>query len=321
MASARDHETILRIARMRYEEKRSQQEIARRLGISSSTVSRALQQAMDLGFIEIRVVPRSIRRSEPEQRLEQKYGLDTAIVVDTGSDAAATREVLGRAVADSMMTLLRPDAVIGVSDGQTTAAVARHVRRAGVSGIEVVPLIGGVGGAEMPTHPSEVARSLAGGLGATTRPLPVPAAVDSEEMASALLASSIVRTAFEVIDRCYIALVGVGAISPDAAIVRHGLLTADDMAAASALNAAGTICARFYDPAGRPIRSWIDGCMMALTLDRLKTVPWRIAVAIGDDKVTAIRAAMAGRLVNILGTDTETAAALLTDDGQNDRAD
>lgn len=311
MVAARDHEAIIRIARMRYEDRRSQQEIAKHLGISTSTVSRALRQAMTLGFVEIRVVPQSARQTEHERLLRQRFGLETAIVVETGSEHGATLEVLGRTVADHLMTLLRPDAVIGVSDGQTTAAVARHVRRTDLPGIEVVPLIGGIGGARMPTHPSEVARTMANGLAATSRLLNVPAAVDSESTAAALMASPIVQTAFEVIGRCDIALVGVGAVSPEAAIVRHGVISADHMATAgSELNAAGTICARFYDPAGAPIHSPIDGCLMTITLEQLKAIRWRLGVAIGADKVDALRAALDGRLVNVLGTDTRTAEAL-----------
>lgn len=312
MVAARDHEAILRIARMRYEEKRSQQEIAKHLGISTSTVSRSLRQAMALGFVEIRVIPQSTRRREYERELQTRYGLETAIVVETGNGDDATLDALGRTVADYLMTLLRPGSVIGVSDGKTTAAVARHVRRTDLTGIEVVPLIGGVGGAQLPTHPYEVASALAHGLGVVSRPLPVPAAVDGEETAAALMASPIVRAAFEVIAQCSIALVGVGAISPDAAIVRHGVVTSQDMETAGRqLNAAGTICARFYDAAGAPIRSWIDGRMLTVTLEQLKAVRWRLGVAIGADKVSAMRAALDGQLINVLGTDERTAEALL----------
>ncbi|MEQ8699287.1 MAG: sugar-binding transcriptional regulator [Bauldia litoralis] len=312
MVAARDQEAIIRIARMRYEEKRSQQEIARHLGVSTSTVSRSLRQAMALGFVEIRVVPQSTRRNDYERLLQERFGLETVIVVASGNEESATLETLGRAVADYLMTLLRPDAVIGVSDGRTTAAVARHVRRTDLSGIEVVPLIGGVGGAKLPTHPYEVALTLAHGLGVANRPLPVPAAVDSEETAAALLASPIVRTAFEVIARCDVALVGVGTISKDAAIVRHGVVSAEDMETArTQLKAAGTVCARFYDSKGASIPSWIDSRMLTVTLEQLKAVPWRLGVAIGAGKVSAMKAAVDGGLFNVLGTDEQTAAALL----------
>ena len=144
--------------------------------------------------------------------------------VSTWGPFGDTLDALGRNVADYLVTLLRPGTVIGVSDGKTTAAVAHHVRRTELTGIEVVPLIGGVGGAQLPTDPYEVASSLAHGLGVASRPLPVPAAVDREETAAALMASPIVRAAFEVIARSSIALVGAGAISPNAACFDGNLL-------------------------------------------------------------------------------------------------
>ncbi len=312
MANLRDPSVILRIARMRYEEKRSQQDIAAMLGISSSTVSRALKQARDLGFVEIRVVPPSDRLPDLEHALEEKFGVPSAVVVHTAEDGAQTRHRLGRAVAEFLAPVLRADTVIGVSDGRTTATVVQHMSRTSLPGLEVVPLIGGVGMVDAPTHPHEVARELAMRIGARTWQLPAPAMVDCHETAATLVDAPIVRAAFEVIRRCSVALVGVGAISPEAAIVRHGVVTVDEIAGVGALGAVGSICARFYDGEGNAVPSELDARTLAITLPQLKSIPFRIAVANGEAKVPALRAGLRGRIVNSLGTDEATAHALLS---------
>ena len=92
----RDDETILRIAQMRYDQRLPQNEIARLLDISESTVSRALKAAMDLGFVEIQISPTGLRDFATERRLAQAYGLEFAVVVQPRSGGAQTGEI-GRA--------------------------------------------------------------------------------------------------------------------------------------------------------------------------------------------------------------------------------
>lgn len=313
MRRPRDQDTILRIARMRYEQRLPQQEIARRLKVSTSTISRALKQAEDLGFIEIRVIPPSDRRPELERALERRFSLASAVVVDTADTPAATRDLLGRATADHLMMLLEPGLIIGVSDGLTTAAVATHLHMPHQPDIEVVPLIGGVGLAEEPAHPNEVARAFAIRLGGRVRHLPVPAIVDSALAATALLNTPIVRSAIDTMYRCGIAVVGVGAISPDAAIVRHGVISADDIARAGSLGSVGSICSRFYDADGAAVQFDLDDRILAIGLEPLRAVAYRLAVAIGPEKLAAIRGALHGEIVNAIATDSDNAAALLAD--------
>lgn len=315
MRRPRDQETILRIARMRYEQRLPQQEIARRLAVSTSTVSRALKQAEDLGFIEIRVVPPADRRSELERSLERRFGLAAAIVVDPADDSTTTRDLLGRVTADHLMTILQPGMIVGVSDGLTTAAVAGAMTTALHAGIEVVPLIGGVGLAEEPSHPTEVARAFATRLGARVRHLPVPAIVDSAAAAKALLNAPIVRSAVDTMHRCGLAVVGVGAISPRAAIVRHHVITAAEIARAGTQGSVGSICSRFYDAGGAAVRFDLDDRILAIDLERLQAVPHRLAVAIGVEKLAAIRGALTGGIVNAIATDSDNARALLADSG------
>ncbi|MFM9500570.1 sugar-binding domain-containing protein, partial [Streptomyces galilaeus] len=90
--------------------------------------------------------------------------LDLAIVVQPRASSVSTYEVLGRAVASVIEERVTPGAVIGISDGDTVAAVAAGVRRAKTIDVDIVSLIGGVGAPQVPTHSSEVCRVLASGL-------------------------------------------------------------------------------------------------------------------------------------------------------------
>lgn len=307
----RDEEMILRIARMRYDQRLPQNEIARLLALSESTVSRFLKAAMDLGFVEIQITPFGLRDFELERRLIARYGLDLAIVVQPRASSVSTYEVLGRAVASAIEDRIQPGAILGVSDGDTIAAVAAGIRRARTSDVDVVSLIGGVGAPQMPTHSSEVCRVLANGLGGRAWQLPVPAVVDDASAAKVLKETATIKSVFDLMHRMSIALVGIGSISPRATVFRHGVIDTSYIDRIRAEGAVGTICARFYGEDGKNFPTEFDDRTLSVTLDELRRAPLRIGAAIGEAKGPAIRAALVGGILNGIALDAETARVLL----------
>jgi DNA-binding transcriptional regulator LsrR (DeoR family) len=308
----RDEEMILRIARMRYDQRLPQNEIARVLALSESTVSRFLKAAMDLGFVEIQITPFGLRDFELERRLMAAFALDLAIVVQPRASSVSTYEVLGRAVASVIEDRMTPGMVFGVSDGDTVAAVAAGIRRSKTSEIDVVSLIGGVGAPQVPTHSSEVCRVLANGLGARAWQLPVPAIVDDVTAAKVLIETAAVRSVFDLIRRMSIALVGIGSISPRATVFRHGVIDMSYIETIRAKGAVGTICGRFYGTDGLTFPTEFDERTLSVRLEDLRRAPLRIGAAIGVAKIPAITAALKGGLLNAIALDAETARHLLS---------
>jgi DNA-binding transcriptional regulator LsrR (DeoR family) len=308
----RDDEVILRIARMRYDQRLPQNEIARLLGVSESTVSRALKAAMDLGFVEIQITPYGLRDFELERRLERAYGLVGAIVVQPRASDADLFGLIGRAVASALEEHVTGHSIIGVSDGDTVASVAASVRRVKASEVDVVSLIGGVGAPQIPSHSSEVCRILGAGLGGRAWQLPVPAIVEDASAASALREISAVKTVFDLMRRMTIALVGVGTISPRATVFRHGVIDPAYIDVIAAKGAIGTICGRFFGRDGQTISTEFDERTLSVTLEGIRAAKLRIGVGFGEGKVEALRGAARGGILNMLGVDAETARALLS---------
>lgn len=307
----RSEDMIVEIARLRYEQRLQQTEIARLLDISEATVSRCLKSALDLGYIEFQVTPKAFRDSTTEQRLKAHLGLHLAVVVENRSGSHAPADTLGKAVARVIEDTLKSGDVLGVSDGATAAAIAAAARRSPARDLNVVALVGGVGAPEHYTHSSEVCRRLASGLGAQAWQLPVPAIVDDAGAARLLRETGTVRGVLSMMDRLAIAVVGVGAISATATVFREGFVAPGKLEEIRAHGAVGTICGRFFGKDGRPVGTEFDDRTMSISLERLVRVPLSIAAAQSPQKAEAIRAAVAGGLVNAVATDVETAEALM----------
>lgn len=307
----RDLERILHIARLHYEDRLTQAEIAEQLSLSVATVSRHLRQAMVLGLVEIRVVSSAYRDFAVESELVDRLGLASACVVRSAGSTAATERVLAAAAARKLDELVTPRTVIGVSNGRTLAAMASEARRARNTDLDVVTLIGGIGRAESSSQTGEICRTLADRLGGRAWILPVPAVVETPDIAAALRGSGAAADIFALIRRLSVAAFGIGAMVPGSSTFQHGLFGDAHLAAMAARGAVGSICARFYDADGAVLHSDMDACTLSIGLDQLAEVPARLGVAFGADKVAAIRAAVRGGLVSHLATDTETAAALI----------
>lgn len=309
----RSEDMIVRIARLRYEQRLPQNEIARIVDVSEATVSRALKSALDLGYVEIQVAPKAFRDAALEQALRRHLGLKMAIVVENRQGTSNTNDILGKAVARALEDLLKPGDVLGVSDGETLAAIAAATRKATTPDLDVVALVGGVGAPEHVSHSSEVCRRMATGLGARGWQLPVPAIVSDSIAARSLRETVSVRNVLSMMDRLTVAVVGVGAISENAMVFREGFIETAKLERIRTHGAVGTICARFFGRDGRQVGTEFDERTMSIPLGTLSKVPLSMAAATSPLKAEAILAAVGGGLVNAIATDGETARVLIAD--------
>ena len=106
------------VARLYYVRDLTQQQIAERLGVSRFKVLRLLEQARSEGVVRFEIDEPVPVRDDLSRALEERFGLATALVVESGVAAAA---------ASLLPRLLRPRDVLGVSWGETLAALVKHL--------------------------------------------------------------------------------------------------------------------------------------------------------------------------------------------------
>ena len=81
-----DHQRLLvRTAQLYYEQELTQASISQRLGLSRQKVQRLLSKAREQGIVRINIRPVMGVYAALEQGLEERFGLDEAIVVDTST--------------------------------------------------------------------------------------------------------------------------------------------------------------------------------------------------------------------------------------------
>ena len=311
---------ITKVARMYHERGVRQTDIAETLHLSQARVSRLLKRATELGIVRTVVAVAPGVHTELEEALEEKYGLAEAVIVDVEGTNAEITAALGSVGATYLETTLTGGERIGISSwSQTLIAVVDRMRPFRVPGAEsVIQLVGGVGAAAVQTQGNRLLTEFARLVGATAIFVPAPGLVGSKAIGDSLLSDPAMESVAKEWARLSLGLVGIGSLPPSPLLRASG--NAADLADQDKLLAAGAVgdvCQRYFDAAGNLMPSDLDDRVVGIDPDTLRQIPRRIGIAGGDSKHAAIRAAVQGQWVNVLLTDTGTAAALLQSESRS----
>jgi DNA-binding transcriptional regulator LsrR (DeoR family) len=318
MASDVDHQRLMiKVARLYHTHGMRQTDIASRLQISQSRVSRLLSQAEEAGIVRTVVAVPPHIHSDLEEQVEKRYDVGEVHVVD----AVSTDErELGRDLAHAMASLLQ-DATfeaptIGFTSwSQTLRTTVDALQPLRTRTERVVEMLGDLGPPELQHDAARSTQRLATLTGGQPVFLRTPGVVTDGGLRDLVLERDLyVRQALEHLDGLDLALVGIGACEVDPAL-RSGdnFFTDQQFAQMRELGAVGEVCLHFLDAEGQPVVGGLDDLVVGVTRDQLRGAKRRWAVAGGARKHAAVRAALVGGWVDTLVTDSETAAYLVSE--------
>ena len=306
-------ELLARVASMYYEDSVTQDEIARRIDTSRSTVSRMLQEALDSGLVEIivhypwKTVP--LLQADLASRFDLR---ESRVLLGRNRGPEEIIRGLGVLAARYLDSLVAKDTILGISWGKAVHSTVRALRPAMKLPITVVQIVGSVGGGDPLTDGHELARVLAGVYGGEYRYLHAPLIVEDARTREALMRERRIVETLTLARRAHVALVGIGAPSPRASsLLRAGYLNREVLTHMRAQGAVGNVCARHFDAQGRVLDIELNQRVVGIDLEALHSIDHVIGVAAGKAKAAAILGALRGGHVNVLVTDDETARTVL----------
>jgi DNA-binding transcriptional regulator LsrR (DeoR family) len=308
---------LTKIARMYHEQGIRQPEIADRLHISQSRVSRFLKEAVTLGVVRTVVVPPLGVYSDLEEAVRERYDLTDVVVAGSSTtDELSILAALGGAGAAYLETTLSRSDRVGISSWSSTllAVVDAMVPRTTRSADAIVQILGGVGNPAAQVRATHLTDRLARVTGANSMYFPAPGVVSSESVRDALLADSYIGEVAASWSSLNVALVGIGSLQPSPLLESSGNAVAGrDLEQLRSIDAVGDVCLQFFDTNGRPALTDLSSRVLGISAPQLRSIERRIGVAGGVRKHEAIRAAVRGGWINILITDVDTARALAED--------
>jgi DNA-binding transcriptional regulator LsrR (DeoR family) len=291
------------VAKMHYEANIAQVEIARRLGVSTATISRMLTSARALGIVKIEVLDPS-QPNDMSKNLTKMLGLKRAVVVDTPSTGilSALAAPLGMLISDLG---LKAGSVMGIGWGRAV----REVIATGlpsIPGVDVVALNGGLQQAAPHFQTNEFVRKAAEQMGGVPHFLYAPY-LSSAELKDAFMSDPGVRETIDLWDRLDCTIVGIGL--PHAK--NNPNASAATLSEQELPGVAGDVIRHYVDIRGNLLMWEGEMRMIAASADQLRKAGLSIGVAAGVEKATSIVSAARSGMIRALVTDSSTAQAVL----------
>lgn len=286
-----------------YMEDNTQAQIAEVMGVSRAKVIRLLEEARAQGIVQFSFRKNDSQRVSAEQLLIDRFGLKDAFVVPTPLDSSAINQSIAQGAAHYVSDHLREDGYLNIGYGDTVSRMLGVLAKNREESLNVVSLTGGVS-YYLPT------------VGTTAYSMhlfltPSPLVVSSRQVRDALLDEKSLQDVSTMTEHADMSVVGIGAAVEGATVLRNGILNEGELAVLKMQGAVGDVLNHFMDKDGTLIKTEIEDRVISTDLDKLRQLKNVVGVAGGKDKVTAIKAVLNGGYLNVLITDSDTAAELL----------
>ena len=301
----------LKICQMYYVEKMSQKEIASELEISRSQISRILAAAWENNIVSVKINNPFENEMRLERELKSRYHLKDALVLKVDESLNITRmEKFGLLAARNLDSYIDDGDKVGVMSGRTVGSLVRGILNFHRQNLEIIPLIGSLGSVSSEFHANFIARNLAEYSGGKSYMLNVPAKVQDLRSKELLLQEPEVAAVLSMGAMCDVVLLGIGEIGLQSTVATMGGITPEEIDTLNKLGAVASVCTSFLDINGKIVRTEISERLIGQSIQSVSQSK-KIAIAVGRNKIDAIKAAFLGNTVDIFMTDFETARALL----------
>ncbi|SDI38090.1 DNA-binding transcriptional regulator LsrR, DeoR family [Actinokineospora alba] len=293
------------IARRYYIDGVSKVDIAEEFGLSRFKVARMLADAQAAGLVRIEITVPDDIDADLSDRLRSRFGLKDAIVAADGP-AASARERVGRLAATHLTEILHEGDVVGLACSRTLHEMARALTE--LPKLTVVQL-SGVHTGGLGENSVELVRRLASLARGPAYPIYAPLIVDGPATVRSLRKQPQVADALKRYGALTKAVVAIGSWQPPDSLLSDSLPPTES-AALRRHGVRADVCGRMLDGEGNPVPDFADRTI-GITIDELREVSDVIAVAAGEHKTVAIRAALNSGVITTLVTDAAAAKVLI----------
>jgi len=306
-----DQYQLGKVARQYYMENFTLRQIATKLNVSISTVSRMLTRAKREHIVEITVHDLHPDFRNIEIELESAFEIKECIVVPSSEKTESMYCDMARAVAEVFGRSIHNNTFLGVSWGETLKAIGDNLPVSRPKHVHVVPIIGAMGTIETGIYPNSIAKSFADKLGGVSYLINSPAILGSKKMRNSVLRDPNFSKVKAIWNKIDVVLLSVSSLERDASVSKFHIFSPQEL---EYMRSLGIVCATNFNmlnAEGQPVGQKISDRIVNMDMERLRKVKTIILVACGASKVEAIHAALRGQILNILITDSETARAVL----------
>lgn len=311
MLQEEDKQLLVQISQLYYEQDFTQQQIAKKMNMSRSLVSKYLSRARKMGIVEITVHSETLHPyRDVEDRLKQIFGYQFIKITDPVQKQGQNE--IAVETARYLAMRLSSCKYIAVSSSRTISEVAQKFSTPNTfSNVTFVPMSGGLGEERWKMDTNNVCATFAQRCGGKSISLHTPIIVDSYEAKEIIMQQYFIKTVLDKAKNANIALVGIGSSFHRFQLEEDYLQGLEDDELLDTEQVCGDMCYNYFDCKGKWIDCRWNRLIMGLSLEDIKKIPEVICVAADLEKAESIYIASKAGLINSLVTDINVAKRLL----------
>ena len=302
---------VLKAAYQYYILDRSQNQIAKDLDVSVTTVSRLLKRARDEKIIEF------VIRNPYVECLKEVI---ISPVIDMGEDeddSAMEPEMVKKLVALEgaryLQRVIKENDVLGVTWGSTVYQMINYLNPAQKANTTFVTLHGSLSNCvtewDVRTLVSRMAKAFSG----RKYILLTDTLMNSAETVKMLKKEKSISQVMDMFDKVDIAINGIGAFYPKVTsiLAKPYYLSPDEVAMLKEHHVIGDVALRFLDKEGNECDTELKERTISISLEQFRKIPIKVTLASGEEKAHAVLAALKGGLIDVLIVDYRLGGTVL----------
>jgi Transcriptional regulator, contains sigma factor-related N-terminal domain len=306
---------IIKAANYYYIESMSQSEIAKKLDISMSTVSRLLKKAREMGVVRFDIHDTFMDCLKMEKLLCRHFNLKEVIIAPNRNLIADVNQIKKDVALEGaryIQRVLCENDVLGIAWGRTMYYLIQYLNPSQKINIDFVTLNGNLSCIDKALDANYLVHRMAMAFGGTKHSLYCDGLQPSKEIANKVKSDEHIKSVFKWFDRVTISVSGIGSLYPDldSPLGKDNYLNNNEINAIRRLNVYGDLILRFFDGLGQECKSDLVDRTIAIDMDIYKRIPTKIIVASGSWKADTVLAGLKGDLINVLILDEYLAKAI-----------
>lgn len=306
-------EYLAEIASLYYEYNLTQSQIAKKLYIDRSRVSRLITLAHKKGIVKININHYCERSYELENILKRTFQIDEALVINNlDNDHVKTLKQIGALAASYLDQIFKDGQTIGISWGPSISASVNALSQKHHRNSLVVQLVGGTSIPDSAYDISGVTQELINKIDAKAVYLNAPLFTNNRKLSEGLKNQPMIAYALDQARHADLIITTLGDVgTANFTSFFPSFEYQLDLQELKRNGAVGFICAQAFDKNGNSIDSDFNRKVIGISPDDLKSNKMVVVVLEGEQRAQALLAALRGGYPKVLITDQKCVSKML----------
>ncbi|HJC31571.1 MAG TPA: winged helix-turn-helix transcriptional regulator [Candidatus Anaerobutyricum faecale] len=324
---------VIKIAYMYYIENYSQNEIAKILKISITTVSRLLRKAKEDKIIEFVIRDPYVGCISLEKKLKQIFGLKDVIIAPGVSsemgeeecleDDEEVKKLVALEGARYLQRIIKENDVLGITWGSTIYQLINFLNPAQKVDATFVTLHGSIAGFRNELDVRTLVMRMAKAFSGKHYCLFTDALMSSKQVADIIKQERNNHVVFQMFENINISINGTGSLYPElnSILAKPEFMSREELRSLQEQSVVGDIALRFFDKEGKECQTELSDRIISIGFEQFKKIDTKITIASGVYKAYTILSALKGKLIDVLIIDYQLGMEILRLHNELDQSD